>query len=404
MANSDVRKLELFIERQLEKGFSLRRIKQKLVAVGHPVEAIEKAQANVFLRKPYLKRAPHSLKFLTLFLLGIVATALVVFVVIKVAEQQRYERTIAELELNQSFSLMTDNELLYYARDHDTFAPCPFVKGHNKYYACLDKIWEKRDCSFELLLFEGVSECFYNRAISENNISLCNPFLNGSMFDSCRGFFFDKAVREENALLCNISDPLYVSDCVSAIALKKNDRTICNFLPAGEDVACRTQFLEYLVDEQFVSCGRTDTVVSMTKEEIARRSSRIHNETACKVADFALKKDVVGCEMIEKNEDGSLTESDAKDSSNFCFFAVAYGRKDGGICLSIKDGYLSADSLQTLCKAKVLSDVGVCDQLKSEERSLCLAVVKADLLACRKLEDITLRTPCQLFISLAALS
>ncbi|MBI5398355.1 hypothetical protein HZB03_02725, partial [Candidatus Woesearchaeota archaeon] len=333
-------------------------------------------------------------KFLTLFVLGLVATALVVFVVSKVAEQRRYQKTVQEFQLNQSFALMTDNELLHYARDHDTLASCPFVKDHNKYYACLDRIWRLKDCSFELIVRENLAECYYDRALREKNVDLCYVYSNLSLIADCESHFISLVSQTSNVSFCGTEqDTSYKIRCLQNISITNKNESFCDFLGApGVRLQCKRSFYPVASFWELRDCGQVSLLLNKlasTKLSEAEKgvflntNSTINKETRnfCAAMNASLSENLGSCSSLGKSEANTYTNDHGDDVggylSDFCTLIVAAKTMDEKACASINDV-----TYRISCMAITKQDVSVCASAEGFSNEFCRSVFNKDYKGC----------------------
>ncbi|MBU0461729.1 MAG: hypothetical protein KJ574_04035 [Nanoarchaeota archaeon] len=205
MANKE---LVDYVEKGLKRGGHVKHIKRKLVQAGHPVQEIEEAVRHVLLTKPHLKKMRHKL-FAGAF---VVAAIILMFITLFTFEEKEKITTYKE---NVTFSQMTDIQLIMYAANNNDMKACEYIRNHNTFYACLDKYWERGDCSYERII-GTLDECYFNKAKEGINFSYCYMIGDMQKRKDCLAWIYSAIDDSGNDSLCQ-----HNSDCLySVVSLK----------------------------------------------------------------------------------------------------------------------------------------------------------------------------------------
>lgn len=325
MAKRPNPELVSYIEKHLSKGFKIRHIKRKLAEVGHPIEAIEDAVAFVTQQHPKKKPAAFMIVYGLVLLVAIVLFAW--FILTKATQQLEYRETVKDIEERKTYLGMTDVELIKLAAAGDMKA-CDHIGGHNLQYACLDKYWEREDCSYERLVGES-SKCWFEKAKESLDFSLCNK-VGEDLRENCFEEVFTKINEKDSFEDCtgddvclnfimNLSKPKDVSfcdyysedyekeRCMISIAKSQNRKEICTELSFDENkLDCFVEFTNSF-DEAAATCEKQSGFLNFqfSEEEIDQTQlNQIDSATLTKLYCFQaltmplVEKDIYTCEQL----------------------------------------------------------------------------------------------------------
>jgi hypothetical protein len=403
MARSDIRKLEDYITRNLEKGHPFKRIYRELVKVGHSHDAISEAKKNVFASKPHLRRHPAFFKVLTLYSLSLIALALLLFVASKVGEQMQYERTVQQFERNQTYILLQDDELLIRAKIWGDLTACDYIANDVLKYICFNKVWLQPNCQFEI--FSGLNEsvCFQSKSVEFKDVGLCDLEFSENARRACVENFVQRLFVEKSGdiSLCGAD-----SYCWSFAVVKKGDLSLCEksedpyaclFVSsdlAADPAICDTVTKEFKCDlpvrrENFDSEESYD--VCMKKAACLGRSvegERMLRRSHCGPSDISSFDDVL--DQLYESTGKNVTSSNPLLQKNFkrgalCVIDFAKESKDPSFCSFIPSVTVEEKNFFSRClidTAKAKGDVSVCDFLSGSWKTLCVAVFTGDLSVC----------------------
>jgi hypothetical protein len=342
MASQPNPELVRYIERHLAKGFHLKQVKQKLAEVGHPIEAIEDAAQFVLAKSSGIKKRPKRFMIVYGIVLILVISVFVWFIWFKATQQVQYLETVQEIKKNASYTGMTEVELLKLAKTGDMNA-CNFIENHNSYYACVDKYWERNDCSYESFLGEFDS-CQKKRAIEDLNASLCYRISDISAYSSCISEVFSGIVKKRSP-----------DDCAG------NEVCLNAYFDSNYG-SIDLSFCDKYIDQEFR--GRCMLNFSVAKgQDICSSIQARHLFLECKINFISSFKDAAQfCDengtLIMANPERSSAEEKVSAKQQ-CFFLVAEKLLEKGHACSEVSSFISGNGGYSYLKGfeKVYKDV-----------------------------------------------
>lgn len=347
MAKKPDPELVKYIEKHLLKGYKLKQVKRRLADVGHPIEAIEDAAQFVLSSKPHLKRRDWKFMIVYGLILIVVLAGLVYFIATKTTEQMEYTETVEQIEKAREFKGMTDIELIKYAASTGDISACKEIESHNTYYACVDRYWERDDCSYERTIGEGVSGCFRSLALSTKDPQKCLKT------EDVRACLTELAEEFDDERLCIGS-----YDCVYNLAVRDKDSEVCDVLSGSQEEHCFDEYAketgnESVCDSGSLTCSyffaetdqEKEAFVTGLEEGIAERELNVGVYDI--LLDLASKNDDVGlCRLLEDFDDGSGFSIELA-----CIINIGLNTGDVNVCNELSDD-MDAD----FCRRAVLSN------------------------------------------------
>ena len=209
-----------YIKKELEKGFSLKKIKKELVKAGHNIGHIEKEFASFESKKE--KKIFSYLKNYWPIILIVLFLVILIIVFIKTGpsfksfkglssdqvSEEQVQKTLLQSMVDEckliSNSKLQGVCLLKAAKQFDNISVCSQISSSGNdifYYACTDKIWENGDCGYENLIGDSDS-CWFNRAVKEKNFLFCESISLDEPRLLCEKKVLDLASSNKNASFC----------------------------------------------------------------------------------------------------------------------------------------------------------------------------------------------------------
>lgn len=236
-----------YIEKHIAKGFDVKKIKRRLAEAGHPIEAIEDAATFVLGTAPPTKRRIPRFMIVYGIILMLVISAGVWFFWFKATQVKEYvaEKEVVEqkLETDAKFDAMSDIELLKYAASTEDLSACEFVEGHNEYYACTDRYWERDDCSYERLFGMSLDECNLRKKFGSDRVDMyCQAFqLNCTLImalgendesfcENNPGCLEEFYLAQGTVEACMKLESILQTDCLKAIAVSTDNKSVCDLI------------------------------------------------------------------------------------------------------------------------------------------------------------------------------
>jgi hypothetical protein len=340
MAKRPNPELVKYIEHHLEKGFEIRNIKRKLADVGHPIEAIEDAAQFVLSQKPQLRKRPTTFMIVYGIIIILVVAGFAYFIWFKATQQVVYQETVQEIEKNQSYVGRTDIELLRLAASGDTNA-CTFIKGHNEYYACTEKIWTRGDCILEDFIGEG-NDCFMKQALKSENISLCLMVGSQDLLMDCQKEVISKFAEQDQPEKCK-GDPACLRMYISQKGIKNLGISFC-------ENQMNSNGLYYLRDQCLYEYANATRDIEACNHIDETRGNKATNSTKfmCLVAfseSLADVADICKVRYLSFYEDFKGSASPLEEAKAACFVQGArlFSADKNIGCGAIKE-YISANA------------------------------------------------------------
>ena len=171
-----------------------------------------------------------------------------------------------------------------------------------------------------------------------------------------------------------------ISDCISAVAVKKEDVSVCDKIKGlvEEDAELEEQSTEF--------CYR-DVAVAKKEDKLCGMIGDSGIRSYCLVYISPEKQSPALCEQIEDDE--IFGPSLHKD---LCFEYLAVFRTDAPLCEKIDAEYLRDDCFNSI--ARKTSDAKMCERIiDNENKGKCIGNVKYDIENGIDLSDITQPLP-----------
>jgi len=186
----------------------------------------------------------------------------------------------------------------------------------------------------------STDQCIYEKAVSKANVNLCMKISNRTLFEKC----------------------------VTIIAVKHNDPSVCKFLKHAQDW-CKAEVA--IANENLVLCTRIQSeewqnlcfkkfAIKTLKIDICNLITDEKEATLCYRIIAEISKDPRLCDFI-------LNE----DARNSCFALLARDQNNESLCMKIKEFLTREQCLFDVAKAK--KDPDICNEIKIEVlRNNCL--------------------------------
>ncbi|MBW2991647.1 hypothetical protein KY345_00335 [Candidatus Woesearchaeota archaeon] len=325
-----------YIKKELDKGFSLKKIKKALLEAGHNVKIVEEELAK--FEKKEDKKAEKFFgkimenKVLWISILAIII--LVVIIIIAVTQRPTEEEVIQREQIKLAEKLLagcegiTDTEernicILKAAAEADTTEICDEISTEVNdvlYYECLGAIWREDDCRYEGLIGEG-DECWYEKVYGVeiddfdylNFIYICSKIKDEIIKYDCIGYVQQK---EKEVISLGRIDLCQTDNCFLEIALLKEDCELTNnnqsFDICMREMAIEKKdktFCEKMKDKQSVDYEECEKNFFSTQDFLEELSTTERSDKMDYVYDSAMKfGDVKLCEEMDKFAEGEKLE------------------------------------------------------------------------------------------------
>lgn len=326
-----------YIEKHLEKGIRLRKIKNELAKAGHSVSSIEEAVNAVHAGKPHLKLTKPFSSFMYVAVVAIILIIGSAIIAGLFTQRAEFEEVKDAVERDEMLEATADIDLIKMARANDDLSYCEYIDDHNFRFGCLGKMWVDQLCLYLEMIGGDFGQCYYEKALEENDPEIC-------YFSDVSSCFYDLAKKNSDAVFCDAN-----FDCAVQMAIDLKRPEFCELtFPSNR---CFDHLAQALNDHSLCENGTSTcdfyflTTLEQKKEFFNQFSKQ----------DF------------ESYDDLRWSEYDKE----IIYFATKSG--DAEICDYIQDLFL-----QTLCvyRTSVFNEQNLCSRL--EDPAVCETAFSGD--------------------------
>ncbi len=213
-----------YIQKELEKGFSEKLIREKLLKTGYTEQEIKESFRSIKGAEPLLRRKlPEYLHAdvhvqWSRWVFPLLALGVAVFFGYLV-----YLYAIGEVGVEE---VVTDCDALADAREKDICllklarrgeGRCAKIISDLLRVSCEQTVWERDDCVYEMLVEEDYRACLYEKAIEKGATSFCI-----GLEEKRSDCFFAIAEQKDDVSLCKND-----FGCVLKMAISQKDASLC---------------------------------------------------------------------------------------------------------------------------------------------------------------------------------
>lgn len=237
-----------YIQKELEKGFSEKLIKEKLLKAGYTKQEIQESFASIKGAEPLLRRklpdylhADVHVRW-SKWVFPLLALCVAVFFGYLI-----YLYAVGEVGVEE---VVTDCDVLVDGREKDVCylqlasrgeEGCAKIVSDLLRVSCEQAVWERNDCVYDMLVGENYRACLYEKAIESGDTSVCI-----GLEEKRSDCFFAIAEQKNDVSLCKND-----LGCVLNMAISQKDASLC----VAADARTQTQALCY--DAYAVETGDT---------------------------------------------------------------------------------------------------------------------------------------------------
>lgn len=144
--------------------------------------------------------------------------------------------------------------VLIYQQQHTTSTSWPLLsaKQNAEYKDCIQSWNNQQQGDVRLAEFYGTSECMARLAIENNDVTMCNLISESNELGMTRFFCIDTYAQAKDDLkVCSdhLTDPTELATCITKIALKRNDVSLCASQKTYFTHSDQSQFNDTCYDE-----------------------------------------------------------------------------------------------------------------------------------------------------------
>lgn len=418
--------LSNYIKRQLKKGFSISKIKAKLLEAGHGAGVVEKeiGKFEEAVKKPPFWAPGIDLiasaadwvkknkKIIIYSLIGVAIVALLILAVVfyrpmkeKARERAREREEAKEMERKEELKAqllagceplteIEEKDICYLkaSKELDSTELCEMITKEPDdvlYYGCLGAAWREEDCGYEGLIDKGLVQCMADKAVKEG-ITFCIYLEEDDKINNCEEKVIEAAIKTKQIELCGKDQDCILEyalslgdkkkcedfeipeDCYTKLAIKFNDSSYCDEV----DPLLRQYCIFYFyTNEQIIDFFTFDGTISKS-QYIADEAIRLNRTGLCEQADTKEKLYFeINRELREYDVD-YLVSLDYLEKYR-CLTSLAIINNEPDKCLRI-DSFDWRNTCLSFFEGK-----GKCNQVTNKEiRELCQKSNKKDVSGC----------------------
>lgn len=347
------KKLIDYIKKELDSGFSIKRIKEALSKKGYDSDVVNDA---INIIKPELPSQKKQIVIKPIIIGGLLLLIVIIGIIffsiktIKVDEKMPALNDDLSVEVDEKMQVLNDDLPIDIQKELiDKFLD-ECVKEDEEYWKCT------------ALIKEDVTDCYYD-LLAERQITECTD-----------DYHFYTAIKKSKSDICsNIDRPELKSRCLKITGSDKCDEDLlCNAITNNDvdnckgDIDCIEDF--YIIDafktQNMAACDNIDTKGLI--------------KTFCKA-------------ITEKNPD-SCKKIVNEDCGNRINFRLAETNNDFSYCDEIVEEEVK-ESCEVNLNSKILSlalseqTLSTCSELKGEAQKSCISIINSDVDKCKSIKN-----------------